>query len=176
MGTNDGTASAPPLQVGRVGRAHGLRGEVRVALHWPESNTLLEVDEVLLQVAGAAPQRLAVEAARRAGKAVLLKLAGVDDRTAAERLNGADLAVARDSVEPLDPGEYYLADLLGARVVVGEELIGTVEGVHVHPTVDSIVIRTVDGESLEQPLGEHWVSRVDVDAGVIELTSREGLM
>ncbi len=94
----------------------------------------------------------AVERARAVPRAYLVKLRGVDDRNAAEALHGATVSVPRSVLPPLEPGEYYLIDLIGAKVLGPEGEIGEVTGIVSHPTVDVIVLRLADGTSAEQPL------------------------
>jgi 16S rRNA processing protein RimM len=168
------------LEVGRVGRAHGLSGEVRVHLHWADSEALYEASQVELALDGKV-LKYDVESARPTNKAVLLKLAGVDDRSAAEALSGARVSVSREALAPLEEGEYYLTDLIGARVrapdASGElEEIGEVVEVRLHPSVDALVVRLSDGTLAEQVLADPWLGRVDAEAGIVELVSRDGLV
>ena len=144
-------------------------------LHWDGSDALYQATEVALELPDGSQRQLAVEAARPPNKAVLLKLVGVDGRSAAEALSGAKVWVPREALPPLEDGEYYLSDLVGARVMAPDGEVGEVVEVRLHPSVDAIVVRLVSGELVEQVLAEPWLGRVDVEAGVVELTSRDGL-
>lgn len=163
------------LEVGRVSKAHGIAGELRIVPHWESSDALSQVSELWLTVNG---RRAAyeVERARSVPRAYLVKLRGVDDRNAAEALHGATVSVARAVLPPLEPGEYYLIDLVGAKVNGPGGEVGEVQGVVSHPTVDVIVVRLPDGKLVEQPLSEPWLERVDVAARQIVLNSLDGLM
>jgi 16S rRNA processing protein RimM len=164
------------VEIGRVAKAHGLRGEVGVKLHWSHSEVLFSVDEVLVSDEQA-ERTMRIEAARPTPKGVLLKLAGVDDRTAAEALRGARISVPRSALPETADGEYYLSDLIGARVDGPEgQTIGEIVELRVHPTVDSAIIRTREGRTLEQPLAEVWIAEVDLEARVVQLASLDGLM
>jgi 16S rRNA processing protein RimM len=163
------------VEIGRVAKAHGLRGEVGVKLHWSQSEVLLSVDEVLVADQGG-ERAMQIEAARPTPKGVLLKLAGIDDRTAAEALRGASISVLRSTLPEAGAGEYYLSDLIGARVDGPDGTIGEIVELRVHPTVDSAIIRTPDGRLLEQPLAEGWIAEVDLEARVVLLASTDGLM
>lgn len=162
------------LQLGRVLRAHGLRGEVRVQLHWDGSRALFEAGRVWLENSEGR-RSFDVEAARPAGKGVLLKLVGVNDRDAADALRDARVSVERSELEPLAPGEFYLNDLIGAQVLAPDGPVGIVESVEVHPSVDSLLVRTPTGELLQQPLVEAFLLRIDVEAREVVLRSRQGL-
>jgi 16S rRNA processing protein RimM len=163
------------IEIGRVVKPHGLSGEVGVKLYLASSGLLEGLDQVTLSVDGNTETR-ELQSVRRTPKGPLVKLAGIDDRGAAERLRGASVLVPRDLLPEPGPGEYYLHDLIGARVVGPAGPIGEVIDVRVYPSVDCALIRTPDGRSLEQPLAEHWIEEVDLEQGVLRLASEEGLI
>ena len=166
---------SPGLEVGRVSKAHGIAGELRIVPHWESSDALEQVQEIWLTREGKRTA-YALERARAVPRAYLVKLRGVDDRNAAEALQGATVSVERGALEPLEPGEYYLIDLIGAKVLGPEGEIGEVTGIASHPTVDVIVLRLSDGSSAEQALAEPWLASVDVAARQVILNSLDGLM
>ena len=148
---------------------------MRVYPHNSQSSALETVQRVELVL----PERrqvFEVEQARRAGKAVLLRFSGLSGRDAAEAWRGATVWVFRDELEPLEPGEYYLVDLIGATVVGPEGQLGRVVDLALHPSVDCIVIERGDGRRCEQPLLEPWLEQVDVAAGIVRLSSEEGII
>ena len=164
------------IEIGRVIKPHGLAGEVKVRLHFEGSRALFDCEELILGRDGEADVVLAIEASRASPVGPILKLAGVDDREAAEALRGARLSVDRSALPELEPGEYYLGDLVGARVEGPEGAIGEVVQIVTHPSVDAAVIRLPDGSTAEQPLTEPWVELVDLDARRLVLSSIEGLI
>jgi 16S rRNA processing protein RimM len=169
------TGTQATLEIGRVSKAHGIVGELRVVPHWEASDTLAEATQIWLSIAGQWV-RHDVERARAVPRAYLVKLRGIDDRTAAEALHGATVHVLRSALPPLEVGEYYLADLVGARVIGPDGLIGEVTSVVSHPTVDVIALKLTDGRSAEQALSAPWLSHVDVGAREVVLTSLDGLI
>ncbi|MEO8904842.1 MAG: ribosome maturation factor RimM [Polyangiaceae bacterium] len=163
------------LEVGRVSKAHGILGELRVVPHWEGSDALLHTEQIWLTLDGrTVPHR--IERARAVPRAYLVKLQGVDDRNAAEALHGAAVSVLRGALPPLESGEYYLADLVGAKLTGPDGEVGEVTGVVSHPTVDVVVVRLPDGKTVEQALSSPWLSHVDVAARQIVLLSLDGLM
>jgi 16S rRNA processing protein RimM len=165
------------VEIGRVTRPHGVRGEIRVQLHWAESDTLEHVGSVRLSRDGKLLGEYRIASARPADKAALLRLEGVPDRDAAERLRGASVSVPRSELPPLEPGEYYLCDLFGAAVVGPDGIVvGEVTDVRVLPTTDVLVVKRPDGTVAEQVLADPWIAAVDVEARRIELSSLEGLL
>ena len=170
------TAGEPAtLEVGRVSKAHGILGELRIVPHWDGSDALANAKQIWLTSKG---QRVAhvVERARAVPRAFLVKLRGVDDRNAAEALHGSTVDIDRSLLAPLEAGEYYLADLVGAKVFGPDGEVGEVTGIVSHPTVDVIVLRLLDGTSAEQPLSQPWLDSVDVAARRVSLNSLDGLM
>ncbi|HVY27512.1 MAG TPA: ribosome maturation factor RimM [Polyangiaceae bacterium] len=167
------------LSIGRVARAHGLKGELRVELYFDGSDALEHVDRVWLSERADSPAGAAayvVDWARAVPKAYLLKLEGIDERNGAESLRGRSVWVARAELPETNAQEYYLVDLIGAKVTGPEGVIGTVVEIATHPSVDSLVIRTTDGRTLEQPLVPDWISRVSVTEKLVELSTLEGLI
>jgi 16S rRNA processing protein RimM len=153
------------VQIGYVARAHGLRGEVRVHLHAPESTVLLEVETLF--VGG---QERRVESARPANGAVLLALEGVHDRDAADALRGQTVEVDRAAI-PLEDGEYLLQDLPGCAVV---DATGAAVGVVVEVMNGAqpiLVIHDAGGRERLVPAVPAFVLAVDAAARqvVVEL-------
>ncbi len=168
-------ASEDALELGWITKPHGIRGDVRVRLHWPESDALRHLDHVAAVLPNGTKKRLDIETVRAVSGAALVKFAGVTTRNDAEALRDAVLSAPRSQLPAPEQGEFYLADLVGAEVVVGEDSIGTVVEIRCHATVDSLVIRTASGKLLEQPLCAPWVEDVDVDARRVTLRNRDGL-
>ena len=167
------------LAIGRVARAHGLKGELRVELHFEGSEALAHAERLLLSERVESPdgaREYSIEWARAVPKAFLVKLSGVEERNGAEALRGRSVWVPRAELPATSESEYYLVDLIGATVTGPEGEIGTVIEIATHPSVDSLVIRTKDGRTLEQPLVPDWLLRVSVAEKRVELSTLEGLI
>ncbi len=118
------TADGPDLRVGRVVKAHGVKGAVQVeALTDFPSQRFSPGSRVLAN--GTA---LTVAALGRTGGDLLLRFEGIDTRDAAARLNGAYLTVALSEARTLPAGKYYHYQLVGLSVIDGrtDRLLGTV--------------------------------------------------
>lgn len=156
-------------------KAHGLRGELSVRLHWPESTALATVTEV--QLVKNSEQRLfKLGSARPGNGAQLVRLEGIDDRTTAEHWRGAKVLVERSQLPDLADNEYYLVDLVGSRVLAPDGEVGVVVELVSYPSVDCIVIETATGQRVEQPLLPEWIAEVSAVAREVKLTSRDGLI
>lgn len=145
-------------------------------LHWADSDALERVKSVTLVRGGEALEPRRMTSARRVDKAYLVTFEGVSDRNAAEALRGCEVCVPRAALPPPEEGEYYLCDLVGARVTAPDGDVGEVIEVRVHPSVDTLVVRTPDGRILEQALAEPWIASIDADRKLVELSSVDGLI
>ena len=128
-------AGAPArLEIARIGRAHGLRGEVHV---WPVTDRDERFQPGARATVGA--RELVVAGARRQGDHWVVRFEGVDDRSAAEALNGGVLTA--EPLGPLPSGEYWVHELVGCSVVdqLGVER-GVVEAVLEIPAHDLLVL------------------------------------
>jgi 16S rRNA processing protein RimM len=153
------------VALGEVARPHGVRGEVRVRLYNPDSDLLLEADEVLVRLKEGDEHEVSVDGARRADDAILLKLHSIDDRDRADELRGAVLSMRRGDFPALDAGEFYYCDVIGAEAVAidatgAERPFGTVEGFRSYPSTETILIRSSRGV-LEVPMLENFVETID---------------
>ena len=169
-------ASGDALRIGRVMRAHGLKGELEVRLDWPDSRSLLEAKRLLLSLTDGVTQSRSIAGTRQTSKGILVRVEGVADRDAAEALAGATVSVLRSDLPPLEQGEYYLCDLVGLHVSGPAGAVGRVIEIQMYPSVDAIVIEAPSGERFEQPLLGEWLERVDVAGAGILLSSLDGLL
>lgn len=158
----------PRIEIGRVSRAHGIRGEVAIVTHNPESELLGDVDKIWV---GGVERTIREARATQRGWLVLFD--GVATRNDAELLRGQTVEVDRELLE-LDDDDVLLDDLIGCRVqLVSGAPWGTVAAVN-GGIQDLLVIH--DGE-LERllPLVDEFVVGIDLDNGVITIDPPEGL-
>jgi 16S rRNA processing protein RimM len=110
------------LLMGRIGAAHGIKGEVRIQSFTDDPMALAGYGELSTNRPGLA---VTIEAARTTTNVLIARLKGITDRTAAEKLNGVELYVDRAKLpEIADEDDFYLADLIGldARLADGTSL------------------------------------------------------
>jgi 16S rRNA processing protein RimM len=154
--------------VGRVAKAHGLRGDVLVDIRTDEPERRFEPGAVLQSPSGP----LTLRSARWHGRRLLATFAEVTDRTAAEALRGQQLLVQVDADQnPDDPDEYYDHQLVGLHAVdpAGQVLGEVVEMLHL-PAQELVAIRSPSGQELLVPFVRDLVADVDVAAGRLRLT------
>lgn len=169
----------PPVRyvaVGRVGRPHGVRGEVRVEVGSGLPLGLGGYSRVYLGKAGD-PRPAEVESARLHGRFLLVKFAGVDDVDAARALVHFVLSVERAEMPPLGEGEYYHADLLGCRVVdEGGAELGRAVDVFSSGAHDLLVVAGSDRREWMLPVLQSTVLGMDLEAGEIRVRVPDGLL
>jgi 16S rRNA processing protein RimM len=135
---------------------------------------------VLLRSKEGAEREVVVDRARRADDAILMKLHGVDDRNGADALRQAQVCVRRSGFPPLEEDEFYVCDVVGARVLMqtgdGRVPLGTVRELRSYPSVEVLVILADDGgKDWEVPLVGAFVESVDAKKREVVVTSLEGL-
>ena len=158
------------IVVGRVVRAHGLKGELGVRCDDPATSSLLAVKS--LRLAGETATRKIVFA-RAANSEVLVRLEGVNDRNAAELLKGKDVELRRSDLPEPEAGEFYQTDLIGLMAVdeSGKEL-GRVQGFWDTGPTPVIVIGEGASELLV-PFAEHFVLAVKLAEGQVVIRPPE---
>ncbi len=172
----DPPAAGDLLACGRIGKPHGVRGEVTVEAWTDDPAGRFAAGAVLrTDPAGAGP--LTVGTAREHGGRWVIGFDGVTDRTAAEALRGTVLQIAaaeRPAIE--DPDEFYDTELAGltVRTVTGHRVGIVTEVVH-GPAGDSLAVQATDREHLI-PFVSAIVPTVDVAGGVIEIDPPDGLL
>ncbi len=166
------------VELAEITRSHGIRGEVRVRLFNPDSDVLLQLKQVRLRMTDGTERDEPIESVRPVDGGLLIKFRSVGDRDRADALRGVRLLAPRASFPPLDDGEFYVCDVIGATVYLldQEEPIGTLTDLRNYPTVDVLVVKRLDGAPvLEVPLADAFVERVDAASMRVVLRSLEGL-
>jgi 16S rRNA processing protein RimM len=115
--------SLPPrLAVGRVARAHGVRGRVLIAPYNAESMGLEKVPRLWLEAKDGSRLLFEVAGAERVNLGYLVTLKGVDDKDVADKLRGNVVLVDRAELPELTDGEMYAVDLIGLKRGVVEAI------------------------------------------------------
>jgi 16S rRNA processing protein RimM len=178
--------STTEVVVGRIGRPHGVKGEVSVEVRTDEPARRFGDGSVLgtRTPQGAAPSgpgrptSLTVERTRWHQDRLLVTFAELADRTAAEAVRGLALVVDVDLSEvPEDPEEFYDHQLVGlAAVTTDGAPVGEVTDVVHGAGQDLLALRTPDGREVLVPFVAALVPVVDVPGGRLEVADRPGLL
>ncbi|MDO5736057.1 MAG: ribosome maturation factor RimM [Propionibacteriaceae bacterium] len=160
--------------IGRVGRAHGIRGEVSIDLRTDEPGRRFFPGARVTLGSG---RELTVEKTTWQRGRLLVTLAGYPDRTAVETLTGELLTTRVKASEiPSDQDEYFDRQLVGLTVLDHRgEICGTVLEVLHMPSQDLLEVKTEAGNRLV-PFVKALVPVVDMDAGTLQLADVKGLL
>lgn len=151
--------------VAQIGAAHGVRGEVRLWTYTQDALAVLDYGPLETEDG---KRTIEITHVRAAQKHLVARIAGIDDRDAAETLRNTKLYVARDKLPPVEDDEtFYHADLIGLTAVTeGGAALGTVSAVHNFGAGDILEITPPgDGDSLLIPFTTEAVPAVDLKAG-----------
>jgi 16S rRNA processing protein RimM len=154
------------LVVGRVLRPHGVRGEVKIAIHtgYPERLATHKFFYLSHPHTPDAVHPYLVERVRVRADVALVKLGGRDSRNDVEELRGMWVQVPVEKAAPLDPGEYYQYQLVGVSVETeGGEWLGQIADVLETGANDVYLVLGPYGEVL-LPAIEEVVRTIDIDA------------
>lgn len=161
--------------VARVGKPHGLRGEVTVQVHTDDPERRFVTGAVFAtEPEGVGPLELA--SVRVHQGTYLLGFVGHADRNAAEALRGTRLLVP-DADEPEDEDAWREEDLLGMEAVLTDGTgVGEVVALHLREVQDLLEVRTPDGRDLLVPFVEELVPEIDEEARRVVLDPPPGLL
>lgn len=168
------------LVVGRVVKAHGITGEVVVEVRTddPDSRFAPGVRLRAKRSRGGGPERsYVVDSARDHGARLLVRLAGVTDRDAADALRGSVFVIDSDELPPIDePDTFYDHQLEGLRVATttGEQ-VGVVAEV-LHTAAGELLAVKRDAGEVLVPFVSAIVTSVSLDDGTLEIDPPDGLL
>lgn len=158
----------------RFGRAHGVRGEVRVQSFTADPLALKEYGPL----AGGDGRAYVLAGLRPQGDLLVARVEGVSTREQAEALNGVELFVPRERLPPPEEeDEFLMADLVGceARLADGA-LIGVIVDVANYGAGDLLDIRPArGGQTVLMPFTRAFAPKVDIAARVVTVDPPAGL-
>jgi len=181
-----GIVASTQVVVGRIGRPHGLRGELSVEPRTDEPDRRFVVGTRMATETprGSAPHGpgrpavLTVESIRWHQDRLLIRFEEAPDRTAAEAVRGLALVVdVSEDEAPADPEEFYDHQILGLRVETTEGVVvGELSSVQHGAAQDLLVVRRTDGGEALVPFVTALVPTVDLAAGLLIVADRPGLL
>lgn len=155
----------------------GRAGELTVRVASGNAMRWTALSRVLIGAEGeASPVSFRIEHARGYRDRLVLKLAGVDDAQAADRLRGRLVLAPAEEVPGLGDAEHFVVRLVGLAVLDERgEMVGTIRDVVETGGVDLLVVEQEDREEILVPLARAFVPRIDEASGVVHVRLPEGL-
>ena len=157
------------FRVGVISNTHGIRGEVKV---YPTTDNVRRFDdlkEVILI--------LHVTSVKYFKNMVILKFKEFDNINDIIPYKGMDLLVTRENAIPLEEGEYYIADIIGSKVITDEDkILGTLTDVLQTGANDVYVVKTKDGKEVLLPSIEECILDRDIENKIVKVHIMKGLL
>ena len=153
--------------MGRIAAPFGIKGWIKVQPYSEDPGTLMDFASWRLG-RGEQQAHYSVEAVQDHGKALVAKLAGIDDRDAAYALRGQEISVAKRDLPPPEENEFYWSDLIGLTVVNREGIeLGKVDSLMESGANDLLVVKGAREHLI--PFVAAFVGKVDLASGTIEV-------
>lgn len=168
--------------VGRVRRAHGIRGELVVESLTDEPDAVFASGRRVFVgspdgAPASPPQELIVTRSSPFKGGLIVAFEQLSDRTQAERYRDRTLLVPDSEVAPPHEGEIFIHDLIGMTVVLpNDEPVGEVVEVFELPQGLVMEVRRAGGETVLLPFDDQTVTDVDAEKAVIRVDPLEGLL
>ncbi len=164
------------LQVGVITQTHGIRGEVKVFPTTDDVNRFKKLKEVMLDT-GKERLTMETESVKFFKQYVILKFRGYDSINDIEKYKRAKLLVTRDKAVKLKKDEYFIADLIGLKVVTEDgESFGTLKDVLATGANDVYVVERPDASEVLLPAIKECILNVDMEQGCISVHIMDGLL
>ena len=164
------------FRVGVISNTHGIRGEVKV---YPTTDNVRRFDdlkEVILDT-GKEQLILHVTSVKYFKNMVILKFKEFDNINDIIPYKGMDLLVTREIAIPLEEGEYYIADIIGSKVITDEDkILGTLTDVLQTGANDVYVVKTKDGKEVLLPSIEECILDRDIENKIVKVHIMKGLL
>ena len=155
------------FRVGVIANTHGIRGEVKVYPTTDDINRFKKLKKCILDT-GKEYIDLNVESVKFFKNMVILKFKEYNNINDIECYKGKDILVSRDNAVKLEKGEYYIADILGAKVILedGSEF-GVLEDVMQTGANDVYVVKTLDNKEVLLPKIDECVKKLDIENKIV---------
>lgn len=163
------------FKIGIITDTHGLKGEVKVFPTTDDVNRFKKLPEVIVRGKGI-DVTLEGAGARFFKNLVILRFKGINDINDVEKYKKCELFVTRENAVKLKKDEYFIADLIGLRVVTDEgEELGVIDDVIQTGANDVYDVKNAEGEEILLPAIKECVLNVDVEGGVVTVHMMKGL-
>lgn len=164
------------LRVGVICSTHGVKGEVKVYPTTDDPERFRQLKEVIVDTKKE-QLTLIIQQVRFFKNMVILKFKEYDTINAVEKYKGCDLLIHRSQAVPLNPGEYFIADLIGLAVFTDEgKKLGQLKDVMQTGANDVYVIELPSGKEVLIPAIKPCILNVDLEAGRMDVHLLDGLL
>lgn len=164
------------LRVGTFVNTHGVRGEIKVYPHTDDVNRFSDLEYVYMQTKEGL-YKINIASVRYFKNMAIVKFKGIDNINDIEKYKGSDLYVTREQAVPLEENEYFICDIIDAKVISDDGAnIGTVKDVMQTGANDVYVVVTDSGEEILIPVTPECVLDLDFENKTVHVHMLDGLM
>lgn len=164
------------FRVGVIANTHGIKGEAKV---YPTTDDVKRFDylkEVVLD-SKEGPMTLHISSVKYFKNLVIVKFKEINDINDLLPYKGCDLLVSRENAIPLEEGEYYIADIIGSKVITDEdEELGVLKDVLQTGANDVFVVKMKDGKEVLLPSIPQCVLDKDLENKIVKVHLMKGLL
>lgn len=159
------SATDKKIIIGKIGAAHGVRGDMKVypLTDFPDRfNTIKKayVDDQLIEII----------ATRYQNNFVVMKVNGVNSREEVARFTNKLLKINRSDVPPLEEGEYYSFDIIGLQVInQDDEILGEITEILKTGSNDVYITKATDGRQILLPALKKIVTEINLEEGFMRV-------
>ena len=165
----------PYLELGQIVNVKGLKGEIKVNPFTENINRFETLNKILIKQKNEIKE-YEIEKVTYQKNQVILKLKGIDTIEAAETLRNYYILINRKDLEPLEPGKYYIADLIGLEVYTEDGIVlGKVDDIYNTGSNDIYVVKDELGKQKLLPGIPEVIKKVDLENSKIIVNLIEGL-
>ena len=163
------------LQVGVITSTHGIRGEVKVFPTTDDPKRFRKLKQVILDT-GKEQLDMEIASVKFFKNMVIVKFKGIDDINDVEKYRKAGIYVTRENAIPLGENEYFIADLIGLRVISDEEEeLGVIDDVLQTGANDVYIVKKEQTPDLLIPAIKDCIKNVNIEEGTMIVHLLPGL-
>ena len=163
------------LQVGVITSTHGIRGEVKVFPTTDDPKRFRKLKQVILDT-GKEQLDMEIASVKFFKNMVIVKFRGIDDINDVEKYRKAGIYVTRENAVPLAENEYFIADLIGLRVISDEaEELGVIDDVLQTGANDVYIVKKEQTPDLLIPAIKDCIKNVNIEEGTMIVHLLPGL-
>lgn len=161
------------IKIGRIVNAVALRGEVKVYNYSGYRERYEELERVIVE-----DTEYEIEKVRYQQHMVILKLSGIDDRTAAEGMKNKDVFITEEDLLTLPEDTFYIRDLIGLSVIDDDsgEVLGSIKDVLQPSAQDLYVVKLKKGGDALIPVVSEFVKEVSLEEGYVKVHLIKGMI
>lgn len=169
--------SKETVVIGKITTTHGLKGTVKVLPMTEDKSRFYDLHQVMAELPNGRQKVLTIGQINPFKEGFLIDFKEIGDVNAAQNLRGAFLQIPRSQALELEDGEYYIFEIIGAKVVSPEgEEIGTLKNVIETGANDVYEIETSEGGEILVPVIPDCVLAVDTENKVVTVQLWEGMV